>query len=72
MCKVNWILCAVKSPKEGEKVLLTFKNEAGIHVGEAIFKKDTYIYIAETDGGYFEEPYGIPIAWMKKPEPYMI
>lgn len=69
---MNWVLCAKKSPKEGEEILLTFKNKAGVHVGEAIFKNDCYYYIAETDKGYFEELYRMPVAWMKKPRPYEI
>lgn len=72
MEEANWILCAKVSPEEGEKVLLTFKNKAGLHVGEALFKEDTYYYTAETDNGYFEEVYGIPIAWMELPKPYTI
>lgn len=67
---MNWILCCIASPIEGAQVLLTFKNSAGLHVGEAIFKNDAYYYIAETDHEYFEEPYTIPVAWMKKPNPY--
>ncbi len=68
---MEWILCSQQSPKENEEVILTFKNSAGSHVGEATFKNDYYYYVAETDRGYYEEPYGIPIAWMKKPEPYI-
>lgn len=69
---MDWILCAVKSPKDEEQVLLTFKNKAGLHVGEAVFKKDAYYYVAETDNGYFEQQYGIPIAWMEEPSPYIV
>jgi hypothetical protein len=70
--KNNWILCAIESPQEGEEILLTFKNKVGFHVGEATFKKDTYFYVAETDNGYYESPYGMPVAWMSKPEPYKV
>lgn len=66
----DWILCSIESPSESQKVLLTFKNSAGTYVGEAIFKKDGYYYVAETPNGKFEELYGIPVAWMKIPEPY--
>lgn len=69
---MGWILCAIKSPKEGEEVLLTFKNELGLHVGESTFKKGDYYYIAETNNGYFEEPYEMPVAWMEMPKPYII
>lgn len=67
----NWILCAVESPQEGETVILTFKNSVGYHVGEATFKNDCYYYVAETDNGQFEEAYGIPVAWIKQPKPYI-
>jgi hypothetical protein len=67
---MEWKLCSIESPKEEETVILTFKNSAGLWVGEAMFKDDGYYYIAETDNGYFEEMYGIPVAWMKKPDPY--
>lgn len=69
---MNWILCGVQSPNENQEVILTFKNFSGLHVGEATFKNNAYYYIAETDKGYYEEIYSIPIAWMKKPEPYII
>lgn len=68
----DWTLCTLQSPQEGEEVLLTFKNSVGLHVGESTFKDGIYFYIAETNTGYFEEQYNIPIAWMKKPKPYGI
>jgi hypothetical protein len=68
----NWMLCSIVSPKEEENVLLTFKNESGTYVGEATLKKNTYYYVAETNNGYFEEQYEIPIAWMQIPEPYRV
>lgn len=68
----TWVLCAKDLPNEGEEVLLTFKNLVGLHVGEALFKCGSFYYIAETDNGYFEEPFGIPVAWMKKPNPYKL
>lgn len=67
----NWIPCNLISPIDDEEVLLTFKNEVGLHVGEALFKKDTYFYFAETNIGYYQEPYSTPIAWMRKPKPYV-
>jgi hypothetical protein len=67
---MDWILCSEESPSSEEVVLLTFKNSAGLHVGEATFKNDKYYYVAETNNGYFEELYNNPIAWMKKPEPF--
>lgn len=67
----NWKLCFKESPLEEEEVILTFKNSVGLHVGEATFKNNAYFYVAETDKGYYEEQYGIPVAWMKKPEPYI-
>lgn len=68
----NWILCVKEFPKENQEVLLTFRNEVGYHVGEATYKRGSYFYIAETDNGYYEEQYGIPVAWMRKPEPYVL
>jgi len=69
---MEWILCGIQSPEENQEIILTFKNSVGLHVGEATFKKDAYYYIAETDCDYFEVIFGIPIAWMKMPEPYIM
>lgn len=66
---MEWTLCRTESPEENQQVVLTFKNSAGIHVGEATFKNNAYYYITDTEFGYYEEKYGIPIAWMIKPEP---
>lgn len=69
---MDWILCGVQSPEEDEDVLLTYKNSAGIHVWIATYKKNKYLNIVETNNETYEEIYGIPIAWMKMPEPYII
>lgn len=69
---MEWILCGVQSPNENQEVLLTFKNSAGLHVGEATFKNGGYYYIIETDIGEKEELFRLPIAWMKMPEPYIM
>lgn len=66
---MKWILCAVESPKQGENVLLTFKNETGLYVGQATYNKGAYYY---TDMERFEESYSVPVAWMALPEPYNI
>lgn len=67
---MEWTLCRTESPEENQQVILTFKNSAGTHVGEATFKNNAYYYITDTEFGYYEETYGIPIAWMIKPEPF--
>ena len=66
----NWNLCLFDEPSENEEVLLTFKNEAGIHVQLATYKKGGYFYIAEIDNKYYEELFNNPIAFMKLPKPY--
>jgi len=68
---MEWILCSLESPNKEQEIILTFKNSVGLHVGEAVFKNDKYVYTAETDNGSYEEVYGIPVAWMKKPKPYV-
>lgn len=66
----TWIPCAEKKPKENEEVMLTFKNSAGLHVGEATYKQDMFFYITDTVFGYYEEVYKNPIAWIPKLKPY--
>jgi len=68
---MEWILCSLESPNKDQEVLLTFKNSAGLHVGEATFKSDTYFYVVQTDNESYEDAYGIPVAWMSKPIAYI-
>ena len=67
---MDWIPCIKNKPKDGQEVLLTYKNSVGTHVGEAIYSKGQYLYIADTDTEEYEEIYSQPIAWMPKPKPY--
>jgi hypothetical protein len=68
----KWNICARISPQEHEEVLLTFRNTAGLHVGMATYKNDSYYYIAETDSETFETIYGVPVAWMEVPKPLIL
>lgn len=65
-----WRLCSLLSPNEDEIVLLTFRNGTELLVGEATYRNNTYLYIAETETEYYESAYGIPVAWMAMPLPY--
>lgn len=68
----EWISCGkdFPFPKDGEVVYLTFKNSAGIHVGEATYKEESFYYVTDTIAGYYEEEYLNPIAWQPTPKPY--
>lgn len=58
------------TPEEGQVVDITFHNSAGIHVGEATYKKEKFFYITDTVFGYYEEQYVNVIAWKPRPKPY--
>ena len=69
--KSGWIPCSSGTmPKENEKIMLTFKNSAGLHVGEATYKNKMFFYVTDTEFGYYEEVYKNPIAWKPKDAPY--
>lgn len=64
----NWV--PLNLPEENETVLITFKNSAGTHVGEATFREGQFYYVAETDHGRYEEVFSCILAWMKMPKPF--
>lgn len=66
----DWIPCSERLPEENEVVILTFRNGAGLHVGEATYKKKMFFYVTDTGFGYYEEVYKSPIAWQPLPKPY--
>lgn len=67
----GWIICnSGTMPKENETIMLTFKNSAGLHVGEATYKNRMFFYVTDTEFGYYEEVYKNPIAWKPKDAPY--
>lgn len=70
MDNANWIMCGERSPEEEDIVLLTFKNDAGLHVDTAIYRNNAYFYIVETEDICHEFQYSIPVAWMKMPKPF--
>lgn len=65
----RWIPCSERLPEENEVVILTFRNSAGLHVGEATYKKKMFFYVTDTGFGYYEEVYKSPIAWQPLPKP---
>ena len=66
----GWVPCSERLPEENQTVMLTFKNSAGLHVGEATYKNNMFFYITDTEFGYYEEVYKNPIAWRSLPAPY--
>ena len=66
----DWIPCDEGHPGEDQVVYLTFKNDAGIHAGEAIYKQGSFYYVTDTVAGYYEEEFPNPIAWQPTPKPY--
>ena len=67
----GWIPCSSGTmPNENETIMLTFKNSAGLHVGEATYKNKMFFYVTDTEFGYYEEVYKQPIAWKYKDAPY--
>lgn len=66
----GWIPCSERLPEEKQEVMLTFKNSAGLHVGEATYKNNVFFYVTDTEFGYYEEVYKNPIAWKLKDVPY--
>ncbi len=66
----GWILVEERLPEDKQEVWLTFKNSAGLHVGEATYQKNMFFYVAEIEFGYYEEVYKCPIAWKTKDKPY--
>lgn len=67
----GWIpLTADSVPDEGQVVDITFRNSAGIHVGEATYKKEKFFYVTDTVFGYYEEQYENVLAWKPRPKPY--
>lgn len=67
----GWIPCSSGTmPNENETIMLTFKNSAGLHVGEATYKNRMFFYVTDTEFGYYEEVYKNPIAWKTKYAPY--
>lgn len=69
----GWIPCSSGTmPNENETIMLTFKNSAGLHVGEATYKNKMFFYVTDTEFGYYEEVYKNPIAWKPKDAPYQL
>lgn len=69
--KDGWIpLTADNTPEEEQVVDITFRNSAGIYVGEATYKREKFIYVTDTVFGYYEEQYENVLAWKPRPKPY--
>lgn len=67
----GWIpLTTDSTPDEGQVVDITFQNSAGIHVGEATYKKEKFYYVTDTVFGYYEEQYENVLAWRPRPKAY--
>lgn len=67
----GWIpLTADNTPEEEQVVDITFRNSAGIHVGEATYKKEKFYYVTDTVFGYYEEQYENVLAWRPRPKAY--
>lgn len=65
----KWIpLKSEKKPKDGQEVLITYLNEAGIWVGEALYRNGKFYFVS--DSYPYEEKCTNPTAWMRMPEPY--
>ena len=69
----GWIpLTADNTPEEEQVVDITFRNSAGIHVGEATYKKEKFFYVTDTAFGYYEERYESVLAWRPRPKAYSL
>lgn len=66
----DWITVEQGLPEDKQEVIITFKNSAGLHVGEAIYQNKMFFYVTDTEFGYYEEVYKQPIAWKHKDTPY--